>query len=370
MRVLHVIGAMDRGGAETFIMNVYRVIDRSKIQFDFLVHEYRCCDFDDEIAHLGGHIYRIPRFTGANIVRYRLKCRDFFAEHDDYAAVHGHIGSSAAIYLSEAKKAGLFTIAHSHNTRSKGIQQRLFDFVSYPTRYIADSFLACSREAGVDRFGSRIVGEDKFRVVNNGILLDQYRFCEHRRNSFRRGLGIDDEVPVFCHIGRFAPQKNHRFLIEVFSEIVRSLPSSQLLLVGRGPLEDMVRATAASMGLSDRIKFLGVRDDIPDILMCSDVFLFPSKWEGLGIAAIEAQATGLPCILSSSLPTLSVINENVRCLSVEGNAEAWASAAIAMLNQNEAREKQVEHVREAGFDISDTAGKLIGLYANHRLWED
>ena len=172
MRVLQVIGVMDRGGAETMIINLYRAMDRSDLQFDFLVHEQREGDYDAEIRRLGGRLYRLPRFTGINERAYRRQCRLLFAQHPEWAVVHGHIGSSAPIYLSEAKRAGCFAIAHSHaQNYQTGLAGLAFNMVSHPVRRVADYFMACSREAGLDRFGRNLVDSDRFSIVTNGIDL-------------------------------------------------------------------------------------------------------------------------------------------------------------------------------------------------------
>lgn len=369
MRVLHVIGAMDRGGAETFVMNVFRSIDRSKLQFDFLVHEERECAYDAEIRELGGSIYRIPRFVGTNFLDYRSRCRRFFSEHNDYSVVHGHIGSSATVYLSEARRAGMHAVAHSHGTNGHGIASYLFAAASFPTRYTADTFFACSREAGIDRFGQRIVNGPRFRIINNGIILDQYRFSELSRSSKRAELGISEDAPLFCHVGRLVASKNHQFLLDVFSRVVMLRPEARLVLVGGGVLENELRRGAEELGISSHVLFLGVRDDVPSILMASDVFIFPSLWEGLGIAAIEAQATGLPCLLSSSLPALSKVSDGASFLSLEEGPQRWAAAAIDLLETEcDDRSAQVEAVRNAGFDIVDTAEKLSSFYRTHELW--
>lgn len=369
IRVLHVIGAMDRGGAETFIMNVYRSIDRDAIQFDFLVHEDRECAYDAEIKELGGNIYRLPRFTGINLFDYRKKCQRFFSEHREYSVVHGHIGSSAAIYLAEAKRAGLFAVAHSHNTNSKGLAHIPFAVMSYPTRYIAEAFFACSPEAGVDRFGKRITTRAGYRVVNNGIIVDHYRFSEARRTDARIKLGLDESTPVFCHVGRFASQKNHPFLFKVFARIVSLCPNAQLLLVGGGSLEEDYKGQVENLGISAQVRFLGILDDVASALMASDVFIFPSLWEGLGIAAIEAQASGLPCLLSSSLPEMSKVTPSARFLKLEEGTQVWAREAIKSLKiPSENRSVCADDVKQAGFDIADTTSKLSAFYLSHQLW--
>lgn len=172
MRVLQVIGVLDRGGAETMIMNLYRAMDRSQVQFDFLVHEQRKGDYDDEICRLGGRFFRVPRFTGVNEHAYRKQVRMLLADHPEWGIVHGHIGSCAPIYLGEAKRAGRYAIAHSHAQNFLGgLPGFAFNVVAYPVRRVADYFMACSREAGIDRFGQRIVEGNRFSIVPTALTL-------------------------------------------------------------------------------------------------------------------------------------------------------------------------------------------------------
>lgn len=369
-RVLHVIGAMDRGGAETLIMNIYRSMDRGEVQFDFLVHDDRECDYDAEIEHLGGRIFHLFRFTGANYLVYKKALRSFFEAHHDYCAVHVHIGSCAAIVISEAKRFGLYTVAHSHATRATlSLPEIGFRFFSYPTRFVADAYLACSRQAGIDRFGGSVVSGKRFSVLINGIDTKKYRFNKDTRARLRNQLHIDDDCPVFGHVGRFSKEKNHVFLLHAFAHIVQSVPSAKLLLVGRGPLEQEIRGLSSRLSIGSSVIFLGVRDDIPDLLNVFDVFLFPSVWEGLGISAIEAQASGLPCLLSSALPPISSITPFVKSLALDEGEKAWAQAAEGLLKESSSldREGCSEIVRSAGFDIHDTIDALMSLYLKHDL---
>ena len=366
-RVLHVIGAMDRGGAETLIMNVYRNIDRSILQFDFLVHETRVCDFDSEIRALGGSIFSIDRLNGLNTVSYIKQCRDFFRTHHNYCAVHVHIGSSAYFVIKEAKKFGLFCIAHSHNTSPNlSLPEIGFRLFSYPTRYIADYYLACSREAGVDRFGNSVVTSNRFSVLNNGIDVKRYMFSSKTRSSMRRDLGIAPEQKAICHIGRFSEQKNHEFLLRAFAECESSHFDGVLFLIGRGPLRNNLEQLAAELNIRDKVVFLGVRSDIPDLLMAMDLFVFPSKWEGLGIAVIEAQASGLPCILSPALPDLAVCSPYAYKMDSLNSTAGWAERMIdEPIRTDTDRIDGVNYVRESGFDIKCTVDSLISLYLDH-----
>lgn len=363
LRVLHVIGGMDRGGAETAIMNLYRNIDRNSIQFDFLVHEHRECDFDNEILELGGAIYRLPRYRIVNDCAYRKLCRDFFSSHKEHKIVHGHIGSCASIYLGEASKTGKYTIAHSHSQFFlKGPMGLAFRVMTHSTRNIADYFMACSYEAGVDRFGKKVVEGSKFTVLKNGIDPTLYRCDDLLHAAARNKLGIKDR-PVFGHVGRFTNEKNHRFLVEVFSQILLQLDNALLLLAGGGPLEHSIQSLCKSLGIIDSVRFLGVRNDIPDLLKAMDVFIFPSTKEGLAVAAIEAQTAGLPCLLSNGVPPISVIAPQTTRLPL-GNAQEWSNKAVEMYTHatNNARSDAIECAKEHGFDVAATANWLSEFY--------
>ena len=363
MRVLQVIGAMDRAGAETMIMNLYRAIDRTRVQFDFLVHEQRECDYDEEIRELGGRLHRLPRFTGVNLPTYRAGCRRLFAEYR-YPVVHGHIGSSAAVYLREAKRAGSYAIAHSHAQNFlKGAPGLAFRVVAYPTRFVADHFMACSLEAGVDRFGRRVVEGGSFSLLNNGIDLSLYRCDQAAHEAAKRRLKVAGR-PVFGHVGRLSGEKNHRFLFEVFSQVLRELPDAVLLLVGRGPLRGELERLAQERGLSDSVRFLGVCDDVPGVLKALDVFVFPSTKEGLAMAAVEAQAVGATCVLSTGVPEAAVVSPRVSRLDLSLGAARWARAVVEAYESSLSRDRAdcVEEVRAHGFDIADTAAWLEGFY--------
>ena len=202
IRILHVIGGMNRGGAETMIMNFYRKIDRNKVQFDFMVNTKEKCDYNDEILSLGGNIYYIPKFNGLNFIQYKMSLRRFFKEHQEHKIIHGHIGSSAAMYLHVANKYNKFTIAHSHNTKNsnKTLKSFLWRVYSYPTRYIANYFFGCSLAAGIDRFGKKVVHSSDFCVLNNAIDSKKFIFSDKTREEVRTDLSIQDKF-VIGHIG-------------------------------------------------------------------------------------------------------------------------------------------------------------------------
>lgn len=369
LRVLHVIGAMDRGGAETMIMNFYRAIDRTKVQFDFLVHEQRECDYDAEIEALGGKIYRLPRFTGVNYFTYRKGCREFFAAHDEHPIVHGHIGSCAAIYLAEAKRAGRYAIAHSHAQNYEGgLAGALFRLASHPTRKIADFFFGCSLRAGVDRFGSGVANGSCFSLLKNGVSLSLHEFDETVRREVREELNIADSAPVVGHVGRFTEVKNHAFLIDVFSRIRDRLPDAVLVLAGRGELERAVRNEVEARGLSDAVRFLGVRDDVSRVLMAMDVFVFPSRKEGLPVALVEAQASGLSCVISSGVSEEAIVDPDAVRLSLADGAARWADEVVLQYKRGKDvdRTRATDTVRSSGFDIAEGARWLQEFYLSRQ----
>ena len=371
LRVLQVIGAMDRGGAETMLMNLHRAADRGAVQFDYLVHEERVCDYDEEIASLGGRIFRVPRWTGTNTRTYRRLVRAVFAEHPEHPVVHGHIGSSSAIYLAEAKRDGRATIAHSHaQSFLRGPAGLAFKVATRPTRRIADFFLACSREAGIDRFGERVVAGPRFAVLRNGIDTAHYRCDAARHARARRELGFgppvaEGGVPVIGHVGRLAPEKNHAFLLDAFAAALRALPDARLVLVGRGPLEADLRADVAARGMRERVRFAGLVGNVPDYLAAFDVFALPSPREGLSLAAVEAQAAGLPALLSTGVPDLAVVSRRAERMPLSAGAEAWGARLAELCRASGARPRTdcVDEARAAGFDIADTAAELARIYA-------
>lgn len=374
LRVLHVIGAMDRGGAETMLINLHRAIDRSSVQFDYLVHETRTCDYDEEIERLGGRVYRgMPRYTVANGRAYRKRMRRFLAEHPEHRIVHGHIGSSSALYLDEAKRAGRYAVAHSHAQNFvAGPAGVAFAAMTHPTRRIADYFMACSYEAGLDRFGQRVVQGPCFSVLPTGIDLAAYGCDDEVHARCRAQLGFPQPVGcggayVIGHVGRFAPEKNHAFLLDAFGALLRILPNALLVCVGRGPLEKQVQAQARAFGIDDRMVFAGVSSDVPAYLKAFDAFVFPSTKEGLAMAVVEAQAAGLPTLMSTGVPQLARVSPRAEYLALDAGAEAWARRLASLLHAQDGvrRSDCVEDVRKAGFDIHDTARWLANFYCAH-----
>lgn len=376
VRVLHVINSMGFGGAETLIMNLYRQIDRERVQFDFVVHTDEEQFFDSEIIALGGKIFRTKRFGIRTAFAYRKWWRDFFRDHPEYKVVHGHIGSTAAIYLDEARKSGAFAIAHSHNVNPSRLHPRdlAWNLFSYPTRFVADYFFACSMDAAASRFGKKTANSPRCHVLKNSIDAQRFRFTPGPRERTRNQLGLRDEFLV-GHVGRMTAQKNHSFLLDIFLELKGIRQDAVLLLVGEGELERDIRSKCMKLCIDNSVIFARVHENVEDYYAAMDVFVFPSLWEGFGNVVVEAQTNGLPCVASTAVPTeLADMGAGLfETMDLSRSPREWAEAILRYeghVHDANAWRKTVEH----GFDSRDTASKLqefyIGIAKNGRAqWE-
>ena len=362
VRVLQVLGGTSLGGAESRVMDSYRHLDRSRIQFDFCVHSQEEGFFDKEIESLGGHIYRVPRFQVVNWLAYRKAWKDFFREHPGYVAVHGHMTSTASIYLPIAKAAGVpLAIAHARSAGvDPGLKGAMTRFLRRNLGKKADVCLTCSRLAGEAVFGKKMVEAGRVTTVPNAIDAREFAFSEKKRKQKRAELGIGVQEFVIGHVGRFGHMKNHAFLLDVFAEICRKVPDSRLLLVGEGGLMDSVREKAASLGLSDRVIFTGNQAQVADFYMAMDFFVFPSIFEGLPGSVIEAQAAGLRCLVSDSVTDEVLITPLAQARSLSDKASVWAQNVLERRSYE--REQMEQAIKEAGFDVSDQVKFLEKLY--------
>lgn len=363
IRILHVLGTLNRGGAETMIMNIYRSIDRTKIQFDFMIHTDKECDYNDEIIKLGGKIYNVPRYIGRNHFKYKKAWKSFFNIHPEYKIVHGHMRSTAVIYLSIAKNHGLITIAHSHSTASRGnkIEQLVKNIMQYPIRFIADYLFACSNEAGRWLFGKKAITKDNYKVIKNAINIEKYIFNECKRNEMRSILGIEDKF-VVGHVGSFTYPKNHKFLISVFYEIQKKYKDSILLLVGDGELRSHIQKHIDDLGINDKVKLIGVVGNVNDYMQAMDVFVFPSLWEGLPVTVVEAQAAGLQCFISDKITEEVCITPCIKSISLNESVKNWGYKIISS-KKNRGYETSF-YIEKGGFDIYDSVKLLTTFYPN------
>lgn len=370
IRVLHVLGRLDRGGAETMVMELYRCMDREQIQFDFMVHTQDECDYSEEVRRMGGRIYFVPAFHFSSAATYRMAWRSFFKEHPEYTILHSHIRSSASLYLGIAKHFGLTTIIHSHNTSSgTGLKALAKSILQYPLRYQADYLFACSECAGRWLFGRKACAGHNFYLVKNAVNLQRFTYQEEVRTRIRQELTLlksDQDELVIGHVGRLEEQKNHIFLITVFEEIRKTNPSAVLWLAGAGKLEKMLREILKNKNLLPYVHFLGIREDIHELMQGMDLFIFPSLYEGLPVTLIEAQASGLYVLVSECVTEEVCVCDGMIRMSLEESKEAWARKAQSMCeaskNRKERQNRQKRQLWEAGYEITKVSRWLQGFY--------
>lgn len=363
IRVLHVLGGVGPGGAESRIMDLYRQMDRERVQFDFLVHsavlnrrgghagERQPEFYDEEIQELGGHIYVLPKFRVYNYFSYKRAAEVFFREHHGFRVVQGHMTSTASIYLPLAKKYGIpVTVAHSRNAGvEKGWKGLATRFFRRNLADRADYLFACSELAGKDAFGTAAMEQNRVRIIHNAIDVRRFLFDAGQRESLRAELGIADRF-VLGHVGRFNTQKNHPFLIDVFAEVCKQREDAVLLLVGDGPGRVEIEEKCRELSLSDRVLFVGNRRDVWRFYQAFDLFVLPSLYEGLPGVLVEAQAAGLPCFVSDTVTREAQATELVQYLSLSLSPAKWALRMVSQTNA--ARENMYDRMRSAGFDVT------------------
>ena len=385
IRVLHVLGTTQLGGAESRIMDLYRHIDRDRVQFDFLVHTDRAGYFDEEILRMGGRIFRIPRFRMYNYVSYRKAVKDFFKEHHEFRMVQGHITSTAGIYLPIAKKSGVpVTIAHA---RSAGVDQgakgALTRLLRRNLSRRTDMMFTCSGIAGISVFGEKAVREKRTVFIPNAIDCSAFDYNEEKRQKMREELQITDQY-VIGHVGRFHYAKNHEYLLEVFAALVKAGnkapdPAAQedekksenqadyvLLLLGEGERMESVREQAKSLQILDKVIFAGNQRNVCDYYQAMDYFVYPSRFEGLPGTVVEAQVSGLRCLISDSICEEVAVTELVHKMSIGQDPARWAEY-ILETKRYERRTHRREMAR-AGFDVKDQAETMMRFYETGK-WE-
>lgn len=360
IRILHIVGVMDQGGIETLLMNLYRNIDRSVIQFDFLAHSTKKGFFDDEIRSLGGKIYSVVNpLNLKGIFKYNKMLTHFFTEHPEFTIVHSHMNTFSGIILSIAKKSGVkIRIAHSHTTiAASSIKTPLWKFSRLFGHNAITHYFACSADAAKWSFGKHA---DKAVIFKNAIDLEKYRFSKNTRESYRDKLNLSGKY-VIGHVGRFNQIKNHSFLIDIFAKLKEKKENAILLLAGDGPLMSEMQKKANALGFDDSVIFLGNRDDVEKILCAMDIFVFPSTNEGLGIVAIEAQTSGLNCLVSDALPPEVKVTELLEYAVLGNGADDWASR-IQECQIPEDRDETYLEVKKQGYDIKESAEWLKDFY--------
>lgn len=359
IRVLQCVNDMHRAGLETMLMNYYRYIDRSKIQFDFLTHRPNKSDYDDEIISLGGRVYYAPRLYPQNYPKYFRWMKAFFAEHPEYKIIHSHIDTMSYLPLKAAKKAGVpVRIAHSRNTSlDRDFKYPLKMYFKLRINDVVTDRLACGVEAGQFLFGDK-----PFKVIPNAVEAQKFYFNEEIRQRKRRELEIDGKF-VVGHIGRISYQKNHKFLVRIFNTLLKKEPNAVLLIIGVGEKEHEIRTQVQELGIADEVLFLGSRSDVNELYQAMDVFVLPSLFEGVPVVGIEAQFSDLPCLFSNKTPSEVKFNSRTKFIGLDNSPEIWANEILATRHEI-SRSNSCEDIVNSRYDIKCAHTILENYYKN------
>lgn len=378
-RILQVLTIMNRGGAETMIMNYYRALDRSMVQFDFLLHRTEKGAFDDEIKAMGGRIFYMPAINPKNYFEYKKKLNIFFKNHSEYNVVHSHLNALSGILLSVAKKQGIkIRIAHAHlavepyaikkifykNTDIKAtVKDSIQSVLRFTTPKHATHYFACGKKAGTWLFGEKLAPQ--VTVINNAIHTENFSFNIETRNSLKAELKLENKK-VIGHVGRFNEQKNHFFLLDIFKEVIKSHHDTVLVLIGDGNLRTKLEEKVAALQLNNHVRFLGVRTDIAELLQVFDVFLFPSLYEGLPVTLVEAQAAGLKIVASNTITNEVDITNTISFLPLEASPKTWAKTILNSWNYE--RVNTFDQIKNGKYDIHENAKSLENFYLKNSTY--
>ncbi|MBQ9436822.1 MAG: glycosyltransferase [Lachnospiraceae bacterium] len=366
IRVLHVLGGLNFGGAESRIMDLYRKINRNRIQFDFCIHIREHCHYEVEVAKLGGRVFRVPPYRVYNGGAYKSAWNELLERIPDIQIVHGHMTSTAGIYLPLAKEKGKITIAHARSAGlTPGLKATLTKKLREGLLEKADYCLACSEIAGEAVFGSDFKRSEKAAVFPNAIDISKFIFDSALRNAQRKELSLDPETVVIGHVGQFCYAKNHEFLLKVFAKVHQVLPQSRLLMVGGGELKAKMEGLAKSLGIFDFCIFTGEQTNTVPFYQAMDLFVFPSHFEGLPGSVIEAQASGLPCLISDVIASETDATDLVTRMAVSEGEDAWVAWILNWASEWGGvidREDQSDQIKKAGLDVTAQARNLASFY--------
>ncbi len=360
IRILNIITGMGTGGAEAFIMNMFRNIDSKKIVFDFLLRSEENV-YQKEIESLGGKVYNVPPYPKKFISNYK-ETKRFFEEHNEYKIIHVH--GNAFIYITAliiAKFKGVpCRIMHSHNTDARKPIYRIVHKLNktFMDFLVTDRF-ACSDEAGKWMFGNK-----SFIKINNGIDIDKFIYNKEIRDRVRKLYNIDENTVLIGHVGRFLKVKNHSYIIDIFKEYIKQNKDSKLMLIGEGPEFNTIKKKVKNLEIENKVIFLSKINNVNEMMQAMDIFIFPSIYEGLGIVNIEAQTASLPCIISDRIPREAIITDLVEVKSIDLDPKEWAISIDKKLKSN-TRRNMKKVIEDSGYSSKKSAKILENFYKAH-----
>ncbi len=354
IRVLQCVNNMHRAGLETMLMNYYRHIDRNEIQFDFLTHRPERADYDDEIEQLGGRVFYAPRLYPQNYAAYFSFMKEFFREHPEYQIVHSHIDSMSFLPLLAAKRAGVqVRIAHSHSTSiDRDLKYPLKQLFRFCLPAAANRFWACGVQAGQFLFR-----DHAFNTIPNAVDPRQYIFDPAIRSEVRDRLGLSDAY-VVGHVGRFSYPKNHERLVDIFHETSKQNEKARLLLIGSGENEQKIYQQVERLGLKEKVLFMGSQAEVGKFYQAMDVFVMPSRFEGVPLTGVEAQFAQLPCIFSDRVPGEVAFTDKCSFAALDAPVQTWADIIL-----RSGKEERIPGLQPGGpYDIRLASSVLTDLY--------
>ncbi|MBR5419401.1 glycosyltransferase [Candidatus Saccharibacteria bacterium] len=358
-KILHILGGLDHGGAESYLMNTLRNIDRSKYKFGIVTfmppREGEKYAFEDELREMGVKLYRVADTRFRNPRKFEASIAAIVKD-DGYEIVHSHIDFMSALSLAGAKKGGAKKlIAHSHNTNNSKINSKKMQLVSSVLRRklnrLATERIACGQAAGEFLFGK---GRD-FTVIHNGIDLRQFRFDANKRHKMREKCGFDDDAVILLNVGRLEAQKNQEHLIDIFGDYSRKNKNAYLMILGDGSLEEALEDKIASERLGEKVLLMPAQSGIERYYMMADIFMLPSLFEGVPTVGIEAQACGMKCLFSDKVPVETKLIDSTEFIPLDGD---W----LSRIKPVEDRVGAVKDPRVIEYDIRNTVKKLEEVY--------
>jgi glycosyltransferase involved in cell wall biosynthesis len=366
IKVLHCIAELNSGGVERLLYNYYVHMNRDEIQWDFVItagDEHVPGMLEQPLKDLGSKIYYVPRKRESLLGH--IKAVGNIIKNNNYDVVHAHIDEISAFYMYYAKKYGVkMRITHSHLALAdRGFMvETLCVFLKPLVKYLSNNWFACGLEAGKSLWGKKAVGLGKVHIVNNAIDTKKFAYDNEKREEIRKSLGIEKNI-VIGSVGRFSYQKNSEYIIETFKEVHSKNAMAKLVLVGCGELENKMRDLVSQYNLENEVRFLGTRSDVNDIMKAIDIFLLPSRFEGLPIVLVEAQCAGLPCVVSSKITKEVNVTNLIKYVPLDLPASEWAKEVLSLFSLNNFREDGKMLVEKYGYDISIEAQKLQKYYS-------
>lgn len=356
IRVLQAVNIMDRAGLETMLMNYYRSIDKEQVQFDFLTHRSDKGAYNEEILSMGGRVFYAPRLYPQNYRNYYQYMERFFKEHPEYQIIHSHIDTMSAFPLYAAKQNHVpIRISHSHTSKlDVDIKLPIKYLAKLAVPKVANIYCSCGKKAGEFLYGKKVS-----KLIYNAIDLDGFKFDKSQRLTKRAELGIEDEF-VIGHVGRYCYIKNQMFLIDILVELLKKKSNAKLLLIGKGEDESILRKKVSDLSLEEKVHFLVDRSDVKELYQTMDVFVMPSVFEGLPVVGVEAQANGLPCVVSDSISDEILLTDVVYTMNLKQSAEAWAEKILTISKKRS--ENSINQLRAKGYDVKIEADKLLKWY--------